>query len=1142
VLIRPHGGKWYSFNSDSTWRCTTSRQNQWQSPVYNDRQWVAAKTYGPLGSTAPWDRREEVVSSREHEASERFQIQQGFSVQRLLDDEAIGSVIAMAINEFGHIIASQEYGPLKLIFDADKNGIPESVRTYCDQVNSCQGILPLNGEVYVTGFGPDGAGLYRLKDEDRNGTLEYVQMLVKFVGTPGEHGAHGLTLGPDGMIYITIGNHVKVEVPFAETSPLTTWYEGDLVPRYEDPGGHARGIKAPGGTIVRTDLQGSKVELVAGGLRNAYDLTFHPDGRLLTHDSDMESDVGAAWYQPTVLFDIVEGGEYGWRSGWANWPAYYPDRLPPILDTGRGSPTGAIVYDHYAFPARYQNALFLADWSEGRILLVRMTTEGATVRANSEVFLQGQPLNVTDLCIAQDGSLYFSTGGRGTSGGIYRVVHKTPPPDRLKNLGNGIAAAIRQPQLESAWARQQIAQVKKELGREWNELVPGVATSNENPPHYRVRALDLMQLYGPEPSEDFLIELSRTKSEPVRARVARMMGLQNNPTIQQRLAELLSDRDPQVSRAACESLTRSGGSAPIGKILNLIVHEDRHLAFCARRLLERQPLEKWRDVVLDHNEPRVAIRGSLALMTVEPRQETALAVVKRMSSLIRGDIDDNDFVDLLRTLEVTLHRGKLKPNQLEPLREQLAEEFPAGNPRMCRELMRLIVFLQGTSAAPRALAYLKSDAPLEERVHVAMHLQMLKHEWTGPERFEILKFFEQAAKVEAGSSVPLYLMNATRDFARQNLTVDEAFVILEEGERWPNAALGALYKVPVPISEDDAELLRELDGKLTQDEHSSDVYRRLKTGIVALLATDSSESTQDYLRQIWRTDPERRQPVAMALAQHPQEENWDYLVRSLHILQGAAAQDVLQRLANVKIATDDPEALRQVILLGLRSIEDQESPEAAQRLLVHWTGEQQEGTGETAMNLWGEWYAEQYPDRPPAVLPKPGEDARWDLEQLLEYITSKDGKFGDPLAGKAVFAKAQCAACHRYGREGQTVGPDLTNVAKRFTKREILEAVLFPSHMVSDQYRSRKVLTLDGRTHTGLVSDAGDGTLNIRDSRNQLTSIDENDVDQIIASSASIMPDGLFDSLSLREISDLMAYMGIIPPLEVAGKSTPARK
>ncbi|RPH77291.1 MAG: heme-binding protein, partial [Planctomycetaceae bacterium] len=393
----------------------------------------------------------------------------------------------MAFNEFGHIIASQENGPLLLLHDRDNDGVADSVRLYCDAIKSCQGILPLNGEVFVTGDGPQGHGLYRLSDKDRNGTLETVRRIVQFNGQPSEHGPHGITLGPDGMIYVIVGNHSQVQGKAGAGQTLVDSYEGDLVPRYEDPGGHAMGVKAPGGTVIRTTIDGSVVEKIAGGLRNAYDLVFNTEGSLFVHDSDMESDIDTAWYRPTGLYDITEAGEYGWRSGWAQWPEYYVDRLPMLLDTGRGSPTGAVCYDHFRFPVRYHNAVFLADWSEGRILAVRLKPNGAGYTAESEVFVKGQPLNVCDLDVGPDGALYFCTGGRGTGGGVYRIQWTGAVPDRIGNLGTGVARAIRQPQISSAWGRQEVAAVKNELGNQWAELVAGVAYSNDNPSHYRTR-------------------------------------------------------------------------------------------------------------------------------------------------------------------------------------------------------------------------------------------------------------------------------------------------------------------------------------------------------------------------------------------------------------------------------------------------------------------------------------------------------------------------------------------------------------------------------------------------------------------------------------------------------------------------------
>src|SRR5690606_31589108 len=131
-------------------------------------------------------------------------------------------------------------------------------------------------------------------------------------------------------------------------------------------------------------------------------------------------------------------------------------------------------YDHFAFPKRYHNTLFLADWALGRILSVQLRPSGASYTANSEVFIEGSPLNVTDLEVGPDGALYFITGGRGTGGGIYRVSWKGQVPEAVSNLGEGISAAIRQPQLQSAWARQAIATIQEDLGDDWEKLLVGV--------------------------------------------------------------------------------------------------------------------------------------------------------------------------------------------------------------------------------------------------------------------------------------------------------------------------------------------------------------------------------------------------------------------------------------------------------------------------------------------------------------------------------------------------------------------------------------------------------------------------------------------------------------------------------------------
>lgn len=1134
VSVRPiNQEKWYTFSSDKTWKTTLDQSSMWQSTVFNDRVWKPAAEFGPLGDTVPWDQDEDVVAETQTEQKERFQIQRGFGVQRVLGDEDVGSVIAMAFNEFGHIILSQEGGPLLLVHDKDDDGVPESVRTYCDLVESVQGILPLNGDVFVTGKGPDGSALYKLTDADRNGELESIETVLKFKGDGGEHGPHGLRLGPDGMIYIAVGSHVKPQGKIGKGDTLGVSYEGDLLPRQHDPGGHGRGIKAPGGTIIRTTTDGKFYETVAGGLRNVYDFVFHPSGGLFAHDADMEADVDTAWYRPTAMLDVTEGSEFGWRPGWAKWPDHYIDRVPSLLDTGRGSPTGAACYEHYMFPVRYHNSIFLADWSEGRILNVRLKERGAGYIADSEVFLKGQPLNVTDLEVGPDGGLYFCTGGRGTAGGVYRVVYKGEIPDRMKQLGTGIAAAVRQPQMGTAWTRQEIASIKRELGDEWGQLVAGVAYSNDNPAHYRTRAMDLMHLFGPVPSDELLLELSKAPNEQVRAKAATLLGLHPSKTAAVRLTRMLEDRNARVQRSVCEAILRSRQFPETpDELLTLVASDDRMLAYSARRVLEQMPSEQWRDEVLQTSNARLAIVGMLALVNADTTEATALKVVNRASELMEGFLSDADFVDTLRLCQVALHRGKIYHAKATGLRDQIAAEFPAGDPRMNIELIKLAVYLQADSVAQRGIEFLDSDARPEDKALVGMCLQQLDHKWTAEERFRILKFYEQTARAETTGSLSMYIMNTTRQFASV-LSDTDIKAIIDEGAVWRNAALAAIFRLPRPINADTTEKLIDLDSELQQEDKVGDLERRLRTGIIAMLSTSSQPEAERHLRKIWRTEPDRREVVAYALSQKPDGENWDYLVRSLNILEPQSAEIIVGALRKVPAATDDPMALRQLILLGVRSESDGKSFENVEKLLEHWTGMERPKGGEKSMKLWQKWYAKSYPDRPAAELPDE-QSSRWDFDQLLTFLDSESGKFGDMTAGHAAFVKAKCDACHRNGSVGQSIGPDLTNIASRFTRREIVESILFPSHVVSDQYASKKVLSLDGRVVTGIVSDLAGGGLEVRDSNNDVTRIEANDIDQILPSKTSVMPSGLLDSLTMREIRDLMSFINVIPPLEIA--------
>ena len=509
------------------------------------------------------------------------------------------------------------------------------------------------------GDGPEGIGLYRLTDENQDRQADTVKLLLKFKGEMHEHGPHAVVLGPDGLMYVMIGNHTNCASPEEATGPHHHWYEGDLVqPRYEDAGGHAVGIKAPGGVVLRTDTEGSFVQTFAGGFRNAYDIAFNRQGDLFTFDSDMEWDEGLPWYRRLRVNHITAGGEFGWRSGWANWPEYFYDSLPATIECWARLADGHRGLQPLHDAARYHNALFACDWSQGRILAIKLTPSKGTYEAKSEVFLEGRPLNVTDIEVGPDGWLYFCTGGRGTDGGIYRVVWtgKVPPRPAMP----GAVEAIYQPQLDSAWGRQQVATIQQKLGPKWDRELIGIAENVKNKPEDRASALDLMQLLGPFPTGDLLVKLSHDRGPELRAKVAYLMGLHPDEKTAPALVALLSDQDPTVTAHCCEAIARSHGDAPVPKVSGAA---GQHEPLCGQRRQPRLATNAARHLAGRSAEIARSARVSgrwCGARALDPDPTLARFVVNRCGEWMKGYVSDPDFIDLLRLMQIAMHRGQLK--------------------------------------------------------------------------------------------------------------------------------------------------------------------------------------------------------------------------------------------------------------------------------------------------------------------------------------------------------------------------------------------------------------------------------------------------------------------------------------------------
>jgi putative heme-binding domain-containing protein len=356
-----------------------------------------------------------------------FQVELLYSVPNV--DQ--GSWVNLCTDNKNRIIASDQYGGLYR-FAPPPAGQPldpaKIVKVPVD-IRAVNGMIWAFDALYVGVNDYEkkiDSGLYRISDSDGDDELDRVELL-RAMEARGDHGVHALLLAPDKQSLLLVTGNGTTPTEFSSSRVPTVWGEDHLLPRMPDGRGFMREVLGPGGIIYKVSPDGKQFEVYSSGYRNIFDASLNRQGELFTYDADMEYDFNTSWYRPTRVNHVTSGSEYGWRNGAGKWPEFYPDNLPATLNIGPGSPTGTTFGYGAKFPARYQNALYILDWSWGKVYAVHLVPDGASYKATKEDFIVGAPLPVTDAIVHPvDGAMYFAIGGRKVQSGLYRVTYTGP--------------------------------------------------------------------------------------------------------------------------------------------------------------------------------------------------------------------------------------------------------------------------------------------------------------------------------------------------------------------------------------------------------------------------------------------------------------------------------------------------------------------------------------------------------------------------------------------------------------------------------------------------------------------------------------------------------------------------------------------
>jgi putative membrane-bound dehydrogenase-like protein len=135
---------------------------------------------------------------------------------------------------------------------------------------------------------------------------------------------------------------------------------------------------------------------------------------------------------------------------------------------------------------------------------------------------------------------------------------------------------------------------------------------------------------------------------------------------------------------------------------------------------------------------------------------------------------------------------------------------------------------------------------------------------------------------------------------------------------------------------------------------------------------------------------------------------------------------------------------------------------------------------------------------------------------------------GSISAGKAIFDK-QCSTCHRIGDSGFSLGPDLTASPHRAADA-LLVHILDPNRVIQPQYVQYFAADTNGRTYTGMLVSQTATSLTLTRDRDTSVTLLRRNIDQLISSGKSAMPEGLEKQITLSQMSDLLAYLQEVHP------------
>jgi len=1017
-----------------------------------------------------------LTPEQEAEILKDVKVPEGFDVSLFASPPAANYPVFIAAAPNGDLYVSSDgngslgrnakRGRILRLRDTDGDGRADQVTEFAKDVDSPRGLVWDHDRLYLV----HPPHLSAFIDKDGDGVSDEQKILVKdiafgFKDRPADHTTNGLSMGPDGWLYIAGGDFGFMNAT----------------------GSDGKTLQHRNGGVIRVRPDGTGLEIYSTGTRNILEVAISPQMEMFTRDNTND---GGGW---NVRFHHFTGyADHGYPRMYKN---FNDEIIQPLADYGGGSGCGAVYIDEPGF-GEWNDAPFTDDWGTGALWKHTVKAKGATFEETKapEKFIQ--MTRPTDSDVDAMSRVYQASWKGSTfnwegpnAGYIVMVKPKGFTPEPLPNFVKASNAELVKI-LESPSYRRRI-EAQRELMRRGlpDDAIPALAALIGDPAklisgrtaalfaftHFPAKGKPVAEAIkglAAEPVFDAAVARAFAESATYAAKASEgnlklRDAWKDQPASLSQLNRAVSATTGwnEASRKAVFDLTLGSGDAVV-----------QHTAI--------QALAKLADIPLAFSyvdKADTAVRGAALRAIAMIHQPAAVdGLIERLGKVTDPAVRQGLLSALSR---LNFHEGEWKGDswgtrpdtrgpyyQPEPwsetpkitaaLKEILAKASAAETGFLVKEMNRNRI--QSSDALQRILALAKEDPKLLPDA-VA---QLASSEEVPADAIPLL--------VTAVKTDPKTLEPNIASAMISNAVIALTKTDSAEGVVATLSAFQKLQSIPGGGKENETAQAAFFESPKLENHHQLLELEAEKTGREEGMWADAA-----LLKLSARKtgSPESRELSGKAL-----DAGWNDVKRRAQILKAVARIKHSPYSEKVLIALDDADK-------DVAKIADNAAK--AMRL--------EKKTGPTG----------------PLIGSMKNEEA------VAQIMKTK----GDPVLGEQVFTRVSCTTCHTTKESETQKGPYLGNIAQTYKRDELAMAILDPNKTIAQGFATNLITTKDGKSQMGFVTFESADKVTIRGITGEETSFAPSDITSREKPPMSMMPPGLAAGLTVREFASLLDYL-----------------